>query len=110
MLYSFYKNGFSVLPYNEDLFLLEGDYYLLGNNGEVLNDDFEVYSSFPLTDETIVDVGGYLGETAVRFVEESECRQVYIYEPSPKHCEIIRDVIDLNGLEDKISLTQKAVS
>lgn len=56
----------------------------------------------------IVDVGGYVGDTALLFSPLTE-RNVYVFEASPDNCQIINQTIHLNGLKN-IILENKALS
>lgn len=107
----FYRKGFELKPYKDQVFCLDnGDYKLLGMNAEAVNEDFETYCSFDLEGEVVFDIGGYLGETAVRFIKETNCRSVHVFEPVPENYEIIEDVISINNLENEITPYKKAIS
>ncbi len=56
-----------------------------------------------------VDVGAYLGETALYYLIAGKAKKVYAYEPVPFLYEKARENIELNNLEDKIVVINKAV-
>ncbi|ACB39454.1 FkbM family methyltransferase [Pyrobaculum neutrophilum] len=45
----------------------------------------------------VLDVGAYIGETALLFAERG-AERVYAYEPVPKFFSVLRDVVEYNGL------------
>jgi FkbM family methyltransferase len=61
----------------------------------------ECYKVFDFTEKVCLDVGGFIGETAVLF-KLWGARKVIIYEPSPENCEFIRLNTELNDVNAEI--------
>lgn len=104
------RQGFTLRPYDDDLFLAEKDtMQLLGRNFEAVSDEFAHYRDPADPGATVLDIGGYLGETAIRFVKEAGCEEVIVYEPVPENVAVMRDAVAMNDLEDRIDIRQEAV-
>ncbi|ABL88625.1 methyltransferase FkbM family [Pyrobaculum islandicum DSM 4184] len=61
----------------------------------VLLEDLE--GMYQASARRVLDVGAYIGETALLFAERG-AERVYAYEPVPKFFSVLRDVVEYNGL------------
>jgi predicted RNA methylase len=68
----------------------------------------ERYSLLEVRGKTVIDIGGYIGETAIYF-SLNGARHVYVFEPDARRCVLARRNIEMNGLGDRITLVQKSV-
>ena len=62
-----------------------------------------------ITNKKVVDIGGYMGVSAILFSKLGKAKEVDVYEVHPKHIKYIQKNIKLNKLEDKIHLIQAGV-
>lgn len=76
----------------------------------ILNETFlqRIYEIFNVKDKIVVDVGAFIGDTAVYFILNG-ARRVVAYEPNPFFCRLARENFDLNGCADKIMMIAAAV-
>ncbi|MDJ0702898.1 MAG: FkbM family methyltransferase [Leptolyngbyaceae cyanobacterium MO_188.B28] len=58
----------------------------------------------------IVDVGGYIGDFSIYAAKYLNSKTVIVYEPTAENFEILKQNIENNGLEDRITAVKKAVS
>jgi FkbM family methyltransferase len=68
-----------------------------------------VYDFYPVKSRTVVDVGGYLGETAIYFLKKGASK-VCVYEPNPINFQYLVKNLKRNNSEDKIAADKRAVS
>jgi FkbM family methyltransferase len=68
----------------------------------------ETYKWLNVKGKEVVDVGAYLGDSAIYFAI-NEAKHVYAFEPYPFSCKIAIENIKLNNLERKITLLNEAV-
>lgn len=61
-----------------------------------------VHSKLNVNDKDVIDIGAYMGETALYFVIEGHARKVYAFEPVRSLYTAVVDNIKLNNLEEKI--------
>lgn len=57
---------------------------------------------------TMVDVGGYLGGVGIGYAVDNRDARVWVVEPLPANCELIRENIALNGVGDRVTLLEAA--
>lgn len=57
---------------------------------------------------TMIDVGGYLGGVGIGYSLDNREARVWIVEPLPANCDLIRANIELNGLADRVTLVEAA--
>ena len=101
-----------VLRRTGSLFLIEkgilklmGPLELMGYAGE----PFEKMYECEYKNKTVLDVGGYIGETAVLFLKWG-AKRVILYEPVQPHHQFIKMNIALNGFESQIELHEEGIS
>jgi FkbM family methyltransferase len=68
---------------------------------EILKEDFEETYSVDCKDKVVLDVGGFIGETAVLFLALGASK-VVIYEPVAGHQEYIKLNMAINGINAEI--------
>jgi FkbM family methyltransferase len=68
----------------------------------------ECYGCFDLNNKTVVDVGAFIGDSAVYFASKG-ARQVVGFEPSKEVYKLALENVKLNGYESKIDLRNAAV-
>lgn len=68
----------------------------------------ECYGFFNVEDQTVLDVGGFIGDTPIYFACKG-AKKVVSYEPSPPLYALATENIKLNGFEKKIDLVNEAV-
>ncbi len=68
----------------------------------------ECYGSFDPTDDLVVDIGAFIGDTALYFAKKG-AKRVIGFEPSLELFEIALKNVDLNNCGDKIELRNVAV-
>ena len=73
-------------------------------------DNFEFYKAEIKEDNTILDIGGHIGLNAVLFARLAHKGKVYVFEPAPNTFNIINDTVRINKLQDRVTVTQQAVS
>jgi len=80
-------------------------YFYLSNIIGLINENFinEQYKWLNVSNKNIVDVGAALGDTAIYFALKG-AKHVYAFEPSPHAHNIAKKNIQLNHLEDEITL------
>jgi hypothetical protein len=77
---------------------LSGDYRILTILAEPLENEYDV---FDYHNKTILDVGGYMGETSVLFASWG-ARKVIVYEPVPENVNWLRFNLDANNVDAEI--------
>jgi FkbM family methyltransferase len=75
----------------------------------------EIYETFqtnsydiPVKDAVILDIGGFIGDTAVFFAKKG-ARHISVYEPAPSLFNLALNNIVLNRVDDKVTLYNVAV-
>lgn len=90
----------------------DGSYTIKMNNGEVVkfyhleeqpSDVFlnEAYPFLPVNGKTVIDIGGYIGDTAIYFIMKG-AKKVIALEPFLQTFQLAKKNIKINDLEDKI--------
>jgi len=89
------------VPFNGSLYRFKLPHILAGI-GEIkqvfINN---VYGCLDYTDKRVLDVGGFIGDTAVFFVA-SGAKEVHSFEPNPMIFEFLKTNILLNNVESKV--------
>lgn len=67
------------------------------------------YDKFDYTNKVIIDIGGYIGDTALYFISKG-AKKVQVYEVNEEVYKILLENIKLNHLEDKVIAFNKGVS
>lgn len=105
--YRFYsKNGQVYIEIGGFTFLLSflhGIFELL----EVFKDN--CYGFFDVKDKVVVDIGAFIGDSAIYFAGEG-AKKIVAYEPDPHLFEIAKQNIRLNNFTNKIQVRQEAVA
>lgn len=57
---------------------------------------------------TMVDVGGYLGGVGIGYALDNREARVWVVEPLPANCDLIRANIELNEVGDRVTLVEAA--
>jgi FkbM family methyltransferase len=68
----------------------------------------ESYGSFDLTDKLVVDVGAFIGDTALYFADRG-AKKVIAFEPADQPYKIALENVELNNCRDRIELRKVAV-
>lgn len=78
----------------------------------ILTEDLEstYVNKLVMNGKVILDVGGYIGETAILFIKRGNARKVIIFEPIERNLEFIRKNVELNGLCDLVEICPYAVT
>src|SRR5690349_476725 len=53
------------------------------------------------SDPTIVDIGGNIGATTLFLLKNLARARVYVYEPEPLNCELLRRNLEINGFSGR---------
>jgi FkbM family methyltransferase len=61
----------------------------------------DMYKVFDYSNKVVLDIGGFMGETAVLFTKWG-AKKIIIYEPVPENHEFIRKNVQLNGIDAEI--------
>ena len=67
------------------------------------------YDKYPFEGGIVIDVGGYVGDTAVYFAK-NRARKVYSYEPNPVNYSYAVANIALNGVSDRVEAANCGVA
>jgi FkbM family methyltransferase len=67
------------------------------------------YEAFDVKNKTVVDIGAFIGDTAIYFAGKG-AKKIIAYEPNPPIYEIAKKNIQLNKLTNKIQIRQQAVT
>ncbi|MDE1871047.1 MAG: FkbM family methyltransferase [Candidatus Micrarchaeota archaeon] len=62
-----------------------------------------------LKDITVIDIGAFIGDTAIYFASFDNVRRVYAYEPYPSAYGQAKRNIAISGLSEKISLSRTGI-
>lgn len=68
-----------------------------------------LYDRYNYSDGVVVDIGGYIGDTAIYFAKKG-AKYVFTYEPNPLNFEYLLKNVHLNKLENSITAYNCAVS
>ena len=103
ILRDIFSKGYSVEPYGDMLCFKKNNMQLVGPlpDVRVLAEDVDDFYSVDFRDKVVLDVGGFIGDTAVLF-SAMGAKKVIIYEPVPAHHEIIKINTMLNGVNAEI--------
>jgi len=69
----------------------------------------QVYRRLNVKDRIVIDIGAYIGDTPIYFTLKG-ARKVIAVEPYPRHYALAKENIALNGLDDRITLLNVAIS
>jgi FkbM family methyltransferase len=83
---------------SEDLSILKEDLESMYVNKSIMNG------------KVILDVGGYIGETAIIFIKRGNARKVIIFEPIERNLQFIRANMELNGLSGIVEICPYAIT
>ncbi len=101
---------------------IEGDIYLwdfgnkqiygnyvqaLGAYGEFVSGVFDTLYKFDWQDKNVVDIGGFIGDTALYFLSRG-AKKVVVYEPVPKNVKVMS--MNLDGKEKQVECHQMALA
>jgi len=67
------------------------------------------YDKFDYRDKIIIDIGGYIGDSALYFVTKG-AKKVYVYEPDLECFKLLKENIRINNSEEKIIAFNTGVS
>jgi FkbM family methyltransferase len=70
----------------------------------------EPHKGVNVKNRLVVDVGAYLGETAVYYALVGGARHVYAFEPFPYLCEKAEENVEMNGLRGKVTMLNAAIA
>jgi FkbM family methyltransferase len=68
----------------------------------------ELYGYFDLKGKTVLDIGAFIGDTALYFALKGACK-VVAYEPVPLLYEMAKENIQLNDQEDTVQIVNAAI-
>lgn len=73
---------------------------------------YQIHADKIPDDATIVDIGAYIGVIPLylAFLKKNRKFRVYCYEPAPENFAILKENITLNNLDDRVFLSNKAIS
>jgi len=76
----------------------------------IIEDYKKLYLKYvDVSGKTVIDVGGYMGVSAVIFAKDGKARRVIVYELHPIFQKYIQQNIKLNNLDDRIELKRMGV-
>lgn len=111
--FNFNNNSIVIKKFNREInFFFEEQMSVVKFNsitniiGEIFGN--EEYSWLNVEGRQVVDIGGFIGDTAIYFALKG-AKYIYAYEPYPDSFEIAKKNILYNNLENKITLFNKAV-
>jgi FkbM family methyltransferase len=90
--------GLNLIAYDDSVkFLSNADFYQLGSLDIIYRELWKngEYDVFPVKDEQVVDVGGFLGDSAIYFLQKG-AKFVNVYEPGETF-DLIQANLRLNG-------------
>lgn len=79
----------------------------LGAYGEYVSGVFDTIYKFDWQDKTVVDIGGFIGDTALYFLSKG-AKKVVVYEPVAKNVKVM--TMNLDGKEKLVQYHQKALA
>ncbi len=97
------SKGYSVKPYGDMFCLDKGNVKIVGQLTDVyaVALDTNDFSAVDVRGKVVLDVGGFIGDTAVLF-STLGASKVVIYEPVPAHQEAIKINMKLNGVNAEV--------
>lgn len=101
------EDGKILIQFNNKKFILPDTINGIYEIVEVFFD--KVYDKFDFKNKIILDIGGFIGDTAV-FFALSGAKRVIMYEPNPELYHIALRNIHLNNCEDNIEAYNQAVA
>ena len=108
MIANAYRYGLVLSEYDDSHYLTKVDNLTrfitpkesgVGIIGEVFRDQIYGKMAGDIRNKTIVDVGAFLGDTAVYFVRKG-CKSVFAFEPNDDHFELARKNLNLNEVHN----------
>lgn len=79
-------------------------------NGDISGVFFEEqYSSLPVRDKEVIDIGANIGDTSIYFALRG-AKKVIALEPAPKNFQSAKKNVELNGLSNKVELIMAGCS
>jgi FkbM family methyltransferase len=98
-----FSKGYAVEPYGDMLCFKKNNIKIVGPMPDVsvLSEDTNDFYSIDFRNKVVLDVGGFIGDTAVLF-SAMGAKKVIVYEPVPAHHEIIKINTMLNGVNAEI--------
>ncbi|RLG18280.1 hypothetical protein DRN75_02090 [Nanoarchaeota archaeon] len=103
------KNGWTIKLLDNDFMFEKGDIKLIQPNVGATIEDIASDYKCNYNGKTVMDIGGYMGLTAVMFVK-SGAKEVIVFEPVAEHVKYIQKNIKLNRVDKKVKVVRKAVS
>jgi len=89
--------------------LIRFNFLNTGNYGIILEQFVkDIYKRLNVKGKKVVDVGGYIGDTAIYFAVKG-AKHIYVFEPYPPFIKIAIKNIKLNKLEKKVTLLNEAI-
>jgi FkbM family methyltransferase len=79
----------------------------LGAYGEYISGAFDTIYKFDWENKTVVDIGGFIGDTALYFLSRG-AKKVVVYEPVAKNIQVMN--MNLQGKEKFVDCHQKALA
>jgi FkbM family methyltransferase len=97
------SRGYSVERLGNLLLFKKGNFKLIGPlpHVGVLTEDTDCFSTIDFQNKTVLDVGGFIGDTASLF-SSLGAKKVIIYEPVSENHEFIKLNVQLNGINAEI--------
>jgi FkbM family methyltransferase len=97
------SKGYSVEPHVEMFRAKKGSTTIVGTlqDLKVLTEDFDAFRLIDFRGKTVLDVGGFIGDTAVLF-SSLGAKKVVIYEPVASRQEIIETNLKLNSVNAEL--------
>ena len=90
------NEGWAIHNIGSDLILKKDDISLIQPNLGVLHES-NIYNYYNVDNKVVLDVGGFLGETAV-FFSKMGAKKIIVYEPLKYHIDYIKKNIKLNNI------------
>lgn len=90
------------------MYLDDRDSLNLSKNGIYEIEDTQFVREFVKSTDTAVDIGANIGYYTLMMARQA--KHVYAFEPEPTNFEILKKNIDLNGLNDRVTLYQKGAA
>ncbi|RLG62913.1 hypothetical protein DRO21_06825, partial [archaeon] len=69
----------------------------------------QVYHMLNVKNRIVIDIGAYIGDTPIYFILKG-ARKVIAVEPYPRHYALAKENIALNGLDNRVTLLNVAIS
>ncbi len=100
------RNGKVLIPIGSKTITVDQDY------AAQIATEFHTshYDGLEVRRRTVVDIGGYVGDTAMFFVAKQGASHVYSYEPFTTIYEVAKREVSANGLSSRITMLNAAVA